>query len=145
LFARAANNAVLGAWPQHAFIRALLLGMVDLPESQRLVRFALGTHLLQRTVAGYGGGDFVMHPPALFYPLGPEISRHWFRIETDARGVRLEDVLDPSTLIVHWYASVRNRAVVDRMDPAFVREHATRQLLSALAVKTPRALELKTL
>jgi hypothetical protein len=145
LFARAANNAVLGAPPQHPFVRALLQGMVDLPESQRLVRFALGTHLLQRTVAAYAGDDFVMHPPALFYPLGPEISRHWFRIEHGARGVQLDDVLDPSTLIVHWYASVRNRAVVDRMDPAFVHEHATRQLLSALAVKTPRALELKTL
>jgi hypothetical protein len=145
LFARAANNAVLGAPPQHAFIRALLQGMVDLPESKRLVRFALGTHLLQRTVAAYAGDDFVMHPPALFYPLGPEISRHWFRIENGARGVQLDDVLDPRTLIVHWYASVRNRAVVDRMNPAFVREHATRQLLSALAVKTPRALELKTL
>lgn len=145
LYARAANNAVLGAPPQHSFIRALLQGMVDVPRERRLVRFALGTHLLQRTVASYRGADFVMHPPARFYPLGPEISRHWFRIENGARGVQLDDVLDPSTLIVHWYASVRNRAIVDRLDPAFVREHASRQLLSALAVKTPRALELKTL
>lgn len=145
LYTRAANNAVLGAPAQHAFIRALLHAMLDLPESQRLVRFALGTHLLQRTIASYRGDDFVVHPPALFYPLGPEISRHWFRIESEARGVELDDVLQPTTLIVHWYASVRNRAIVDRMDAAFVREHAKRQLLSALAVKTPRALELKTL
>jgi hypothetical protein len=145
LYTRAANNAVLGAPAQHPFVRALLQGMVELPESQRLVRFALGTHLLQRTIAGYRGDDFALHPPALFYPLGPEISRHWFRIEPEARGVQLDDVLHPTTLIVHWYASVRNRAIVDRMDAAFVREHAERQLLSALAVKTPRALELKTL
>jgi hypothetical protein len=145
LYTRAANNAVLGAPAQHAFIRALLQAMLDLPESQRLVRFALGTHLLQRTIASYRGDDFVVHPPALFYPLGPEISRHWFRIEPAARGVELDDVLHPTTLIVHWYASVRNREIVDRMDAAFVREHAKRQLLSALAVKTPRALELKTL
>lgn len=145
LYTRAANNAVLGAPAQHAFVRALLQGMVDLPESQRLVRFALGTHLLQRTIASYRGDDLVVHPPVLFYPLGPEISRHWFRIESQARAVQLADVLHPTTLIVHWYASVRNRAIVDRMDAAFVREHAKRQLLSALAIKTPRALELKTL
>jgi hypothetical protein len=145
LYTRAANNAVLGAPAQHAFVRALLQGMVDLPESQRLVRFALGTHLLQRTIASYRGDDFAVHPPALFYPLGPEISRHWFRIEPGARGVELDEVLHRTTLIVHWYASVRNRAIVDRMDAAFVREHAKHQLLSALAVKTPRALELKTL
>jgi hypothetical protein len=144
LYARAANNAVLGAPPQHPFVRALLQGMVDTPASRRLVRFALGTHLLQRTVASYRGGDFVVHPPALFYPLGPEISRHWFRVEHGARTVELSDVLDPQTVVVHWYASVRNRAIVDQMNPAFVRAHASRQLLSALALRVPRALDLPT-
>jgi len=142
LFARAANNAVLGAPAQHPFMRALLTGMVDTPAERRLVRFALGTHLLQSTLASYGGGDLTIHPPELFYPLGPEISRHWFRIER--RPARLADVLGPSTVVVHWYASVRNRAIVDRMDPAFVREHQNSQLLSALAMRAPRALDLTT-
>lgn len=143
LYARAANNAVLGAPPHHPLVRTLLEGMVDTPASRRLVRFALGTHLLQRTVADYRGDDFVVHPPALFYPLGPEISRHWFRVK-HLRTVDLSTVLDPATVVVHWYASVRNRAIVDRMDAAFVRAHASRQLLSALALRVPRALELPT-
>jgi len=143
LFARAANNAVLGAPVQHPFLRALLTGMVDTPPERRLVRFALGTHLLQSTLAGYRGGDVTVHPPELFYPLGPEISRHWFRVER-GRPAQLSDVLYPRTVVVHWYASVRNRAIVDRMDPAFVREHQKCQLLSALAMRAPRALELPT-
>jgi len=141
LYERSANNAVIGAPRHHRFIRTLLQNMIDVPAERRLVRFALGTHLLQSTIASYAGEDFTVHPPELFYPLGPEISRDWFRIEQEGRTVRLEDVLDARTLVVHWYASVRNRAIVDRMDPAFVRAHASRQLLSALAMRAPAALE----
>ncbi len=139
-FARAANNAVLGAPAGHPFIRALLEGMVSLPKKRRHVRFALGTHLLQRTIASYAGDDFRVHEPAVFYPLGPEISRHWFRIEpADSIRIDLDIVLSEHTRVVHWYASVRNRALVDRMTPSFVRDHAQRQLFSALALRTPTA------
>jgi hypothetical protein len=134
LYARAANNAVLGAPAGHRFMRALLEAMVELPEARRHVRFALGTHLLQQTIERYPHDDLTVHEPAAFYPLGPEISRHWFRIAPQGRTVQLSDVIDARTFVVHWYASVRNRALVDRMSPALVRELAPRQLLSALAL-----------
>lgn len=134
LFARAANNAVLGAPPAHRFMHALLHAMVELPPARRHVRFALGTHLLQQTIERYPHADLTVHEPAAFYPLGPEISRHWFRIAPEGRSVDLADVIDARTFVVHWYASVRNHALVDRMSPALVRELAPRQLLSALAL-----------
>jgi hypothetical protein len=134
LYARAANNAVLGAPPGHRFMHALLEAMVDLPAERRHVRFALGTHLLQQTIARYPHGDLTVHEPVAFYPLGPEISRHWFRIAPQGKTVKLSDVIDARTFVVHWYASVRNRALVDQMSPARVRELAQRQLLSALAL-----------
>jgi hypothetical protein len=153
-FARAANNAVLGAPAAHPFMHALLQNMASVPKERRHVRFALGTHLLQRTIASYSAAGepataFRVHEPAVFYPLGPEISRHWFRIvrrrtgdgENRSQRVELSDAIAPSTRVVHWYASVRNRAIVDQMSPAFVRAHEGRQLLSELALRVPAALD----
>ncbi|MFO7565641.1 MAG: glycosyltransferase [Enhygromyxa sp.] len=131
LYPRAANNAVLGAEPNHPFIRRLIAGMLAVPESRKLVRFALGTHLLQDTLAQGREPDLAVLPPRVFYPLGPEISEHWFRIR---QRPRLEKVLGADALIVHWYASVRTKQIVPRIDAAYVREHADRQLFSALAL-----------
>jgi len=127
----AANNAVLGARPGHPLISSMIEQMVDLPRDRQLARFALGTGLLQDAVAGYRGGDLVLHPPQRFYPLPPEISEHWFRL-----GDRpdLEAVLGRSAVCVHWYASVRTRRVVPRIDAGYVRANAGRQLWSALAL-----------
>jgi hypothetical protein len=150
-FARAANNAVLGAPAAHPFMHALLQNMASVPKERRHVRFALGTHLLQRTIASYSAAGepataFRVHEPAVFYPLGPEISRHWFRIaprqaNDPSHRVELSDAITPSTRVVHWYASVRNRAIVDQMCPAFVRAHEGRQLFSELALRVPAALD----
>src|SRR5690606_29308100 len=92
---------------------------------------ALGTHLLQDTLAQGREPDLAVLPPRVFYPLGPEISEHWFRIR---QRPRLEKVLGADALIVHWYASVRTKQIVPRIDAAYVREHADRQLFSALAL-----------
>ena len=75
------------------------------------------------------GAGFVVHPPEVFYPLGPEISHQWFRVRPR---VALDEALSPATRVVHWYASVENRALYERIDPAYVRAHAERQLFSAL-------------
>ncbi|HEU4539056.1 MAG TPA: glycosyltransferase, partial [Polyangiaceae bacterium] len=129
----AANNAVLGAEPGHPLLLELLERMAATPPARQTVRFALGTHLLQAVLRDASGdaarGLRVYEPPA-FYPLGPEISEHWFRF-TDRP--RLAEVLLPDTRVVHWYASVRTAGVVDRIDPAYVRANAGRQLFSALA------------
>jgi hypothetical protein len=70
-----------------------------------------------------------VHAPQVFYPLPPEISRHWFRIR-DA--VRLDAVLSPETRVVHWYASVLATAPIAPITPASVRAQRGRQLYSAL-------------
>lgn len=132
LYPRAANNAVLGAEPGHPFIRRLIAGMLAVPDSRRLVRFALGTHLLQDTLAQMREPDLAVLPPRVFYPLGPEISEHWFRVRKAAPAI--DQLISPDTLVVHWYASVRTKKIVPRIDAAHVREHASRQLFSALAL-----------
>ncbi len=130
-YASAVNNAVIGAEPEHPFILQMLERMVSMHPRKQRVRFALGTHLLQEMLETYQKRDLVVHPPSVFYPLAPEISRFWFRT---CRRPALDEILLPETRIVHWYSSVRNRAVVDRIDPAFVRQHHARQRFSALAL-----------
>jgi hypothetical protein len=126
----AVNNAVLGAEAGHPLIVELLARAARLPFSRRTVRYALGTHLLQEVVADYGGADLHVLEPDAFFPLGPEISEHWFR---ERARVELDDVLGPRTLLVHWYASVRTRPYVEQIDARFVETHSEHQLFSALA------------
>jgi hypothetical protein len=131
-YPRAANNAVLAATPTHAFVRRLLDNMIAVPADRRTVRFALGTHLLQDTLSQTRESDLCVLPPPVFYPLGPEISHHWFRMRRSLP--KLDEVLGDDTLVVHWYASVRTQQLVPQIDPDYVRAHADRQLFSALAL-----------
>ena len=133
LYTPAVNNAVLACAPGHPFITGMLEHMLAMPEEHQLRRFALGTHLLQRRVVEYRGEDLVVHPPPVFYPLGPVISLHYFRHTRDAPRL-LDQLLDAETRVIHWYASVHTKRLVPRFDPAYVRAHADRQLLSALAL-----------
>jgi hypothetical protein len=133
LYPTAANNAVLGAEPNHPFVRRLIDGMLAVPEQRRRVRFALGTHLLQDTLAQARERDLAVLQPRVFYPLGPEISEHWFRMRGELPP--LEQIIGRETLVVHWYASVRTQTIVPRIDAAYVRAHAERQLFSALALR----------
>lgn len=130
-YPQAANNAVLGAGAGHPFVGDMLERMVALPPERHTVRFALGTHLLQAAVAGWRGEGLRVYAPEVFYPLGPEISEHWFRRTLFPR---LDEVLTPETRVVHWYASVRTKKIVPRIDPGYVRENAKFQLFSKLAL-----------
>ncbi|MFN3198342.1 MAG: glycosyltransferase [Bradymonadia bacterium] len=136
----AANNAVLASTPEHPFVSGLLQAMIDLPEARQTVRFALGTHLLQQQLKAYSGADMVVHPPEVFYPLGPEISEHWFRTVLPkaswpviGRAPAPDEVMTERTRVVHWYASVRTKKIVPQINPDYVRRHADHQLFSALA------------
>ena len=126
-YAKSVNNAVMGAVRHSAFfadmLREMVAGRPDLGS-----RYALGPHLLQRMVARHSGDGLVVHVPSVFYPLAPEISRHWFRIGTRAS---LAGLLSADTRIVHWYASVRTAGLA-RMTPDDVRRNRHRQLYSAL-------------
>jgi hypothetical protein len=130
LYPKAANNAVIGAEAGHPLLSDLLARAARMPPSERRIRYALGTHLLQDAVAAYREPDLSVLPPPVFFPLGPEISEHWFRVRPQ---VTLSDVVEPETLLVHWYASVRTKAHVARLTPTFIEQHARTQLFSALA------------
>ncbi len=132
LYHAAANNAVLGAEAGHPFVGALLQGMADTPRERQTVRFALGTNLLQELVDGRGPGrdTLVLHEPAVFYPLGPEVSEHWFRMRSNAD---LSEVVAAKTRVIHWYASVRTKRIIPKLNPDYVRLNAGRQLFSAAA------------
>lgn len=127
----AVNNAVVGAAPDHPFIRGLLDQMVRVPHDEQTRRFRLGTHLLEDAVAADQTGEVVVHPPSRFYPLAPEISHHYFRI---AQEVDATAVLPAETLLIHWYASVKTKEIVHRVDAAYILENAGQQLLSQLAL-----------
>jgi hypothetical protein len=125
----AANNAVVGAEAEHPFLQELCARMLELPRKSSLRRYALGTTLLQDALSHTRTSGLTVHPPECFYPLGPELSAHWFRLDSRAT---LDDVLTPATRVVHWYASVRTRELVPRIDPDYVNRYKERQLLSAL-------------
>jgi len=128
----AVNNAVLGAEPRHPLVEELIARMQSLPKAERRVRYSLGVHLLQRVVADFTGeAELHVEPPEVFYPLGPEISEHWFR---DQGRVALREMLTERTLLVHWYASVRVARRMARVNPAWVRAHASSEPFSALAL-----------
>ena len=128
---RAVNNAVFACEPGHPFAMELLQRMVDMPEERKLVRFALGTHLLQQVVADYEGDDLEVHPPSVFYPLGPEVSQHWF---TDGTAGDVDEMIQSDTFIIHWYASVRTKAIVPQLNPDSIRGWAETKALCKAAL-----------
>jgi hypothetical protein len=119
-----ANNAVIGARAGHPFQETCFRLMAALPAAERRRRFRLGTHLLQKAVeksAATGTlAGFEVLPPHYFYPLGPEISSHWFKPGTAAR---LDEMLLPDTFIVHWYNSVESRFLKQELTPNWVEQH----------------------
>ena len=130
LYPLAANNAILGGAPGDETLVALLEGMVTMPEREQKVRFALGTHLLQRVVEAHGRNAGVgLLPPEFFFPIGPEVSQHWF---SKSGSLPLGEMLHPETRVVHWYASVRTKSVVPLLVPEYILDHQTRVPLCAL-------------
>lgn len=117
-YPRAMNNAVLAGEPGHPVLDALLEAMAGRAEKSRLSPYALGPHLLQSGAARLESMGLVVHPPPVFYPLGPRVAEHWFRPGT-ARHV--DRMLAPETRVIHWYASNR---LTGPMSAAWVRERA---------------------
>ncbi|MFH1532739.1 MAG: glycosyltransferase [Pseudomonadota bacterium] len=129
-YSLAANNAVMGGEAGHPFLLDLLQRMIALPPERRRIRFSLGTHLLQDTADACTDPTVRALPPETFFPVGPEVSEHWFREDSTARA---GDLVLPSTLAVHWYASVRTKAIVPYLTPDYVRGHRATQAFSELA------------
>lgn len=123
LYPAAANNAVIGAEPGHPFLETCFRLMAELTPAERRKRFRLGTHLLQRAVAGStpeSRHGFDVMPVSTFYPLGPEIATHWFKAGT---AETLDAMLRPDTVIVHWYNSVESRLGGKALTREWVETH----------------------
>ena len=128
-YVRGVNNAVMGAEPASSFIADYLRAMCAVPSDQAGRPYALGPTLLQAVVDRGRDAALTIHEPSVFYPLAPEISEHWFRRRGRAD---LGSPLSPGTRVVHWYASVRTRALVADITPEYVRAHRASQLYSML-------------
>ena len=129
LYVRHVNNAIMGTAAHSAFFSDYLREMADAARHPSNGRYALGPTLLQHIADRRSGDSVHIHRPDVFSPLPPEISEHWFRI---TRYSALPAVLLPETRVVHWYASVRTRQLVDRITPSYVADNRHRQLYSAL-------------
>ncbi len=123
------NNAVLGSEAGHVFIQAYLEGMLTLSPTVARRPFAVGPDLLARVCRDHAQ-SFKRLSPAHFYPLPPVIADHWW---SWSLAPDLERVLSDETVVVHWYASVRSRALAEKVDAAYVQRHRDRQLFSMLA------------
>ncbi len=109
----AANNAVLGFRAGHPFLLRTLSRVAELSEPERLRRYRLGTHLLQEMLTRCGRELGVYQlPPRAFYPLGPELSRQYFRKRADAASAAAF-ILQSDPYVIHWYASVSELASYD--------------------------------
>lgn len=129
LYYRGINGAILGGCAGAPLLALYLQAMTRVAAERQTRPHALGTNLLQEVVARYTGDDLTIHEPNVFYPLPPEISEHWFYPRRD---VDLNAVLPENTRVVHWYASVRTRALIDLIDPAYIRANRRHQFYSAL-------------
>ncbi|HVZ33886.1 MAG TPA: glycosyltransferase, partial [Polyangiaceae bacterium] len=124
-----ANPAVLASAAGSRFITQAIDRLVSVPRERLSMPCAIGPHLLQDVLESYAGDEVEVHPPQRFFPLGPEISEHWFRMSSS---VPLDEVV-ADAYIVHWYASVRSKHIIPQIDPEYVRRRADRQLFSKLA------------
>src|SRR5262249_25109631 len=74
----AANNAVIGSAPRSRFVTRWLERIPELPPEVQRRYCGIGPHLVQELTPQFSPPDLVVHPPPVFYPLGPVVSRHWF-------------------------------------------------------------------
>jgi len=104
-YPKAVNGAVLGARAGHPFLARLLQLTSEVPEAEWPIKHRLGTHVLQRCVEGYAGTDLMILSPEAFFPLGPEVSRQYFRPRSRP-DLSASRIVRPGTYALHWYSSV---------------------------------------
>jgi len=119
-FSQSANNAVLASEAKNPIIANAFKEINLMKESTRLRRYRLGTHLLQSITRNKSSEFMEVLPSCYFYPLGPEICRHYF---LDGSGKRLAKMLLPETRIVHWYNSVEHRFLSEPLNAAWTLKH----------------------
>lgn len=131
-YATAANNAVLGFRAGHPFLLETLQRVAELSDAERTRRYRLGTHLLQEMLSKRGAALGVHQlPPPYFYPLGPELSRQYFRARKDAASAAAA-IVQPETHVIHWYASVSELLPYDE---SRVRSEREQTVFAQIAAK----------
>ena len=120
LFYQSANNAVLASEAGNPIIARAFQTINSMPQKERLRRYRLGTHLLQNITRNKSSEFMEVLPGSYFYPLGPEICRHYF---LDGTAKRLNKMLLPNTRIVHWYNSVEHRFLREQLSTEWVQKH----------------------
>lgn len=134
IYFKAVNGAIMGGAPKAPLFKTYLQNMVKIPSALQGQANMLGPDLLQVLIQQQGVKDLTIYNPDIFYPLPPEISEHWFRPCKNATKL-LEKAIQPQTLIVHWYASVRSKPYTRQINPGFILENKDHQLYSALVNK----------
>lgn len=119
-YSTAANNAVLASEQGNEFFKRAFETIQKMPPAEQRKRFRLGTHLLQKLTQNQSSPEMTVLPAEFFYPLGPEVSAHWFRKGT---AKQLGDMLYADTKIVHWYNSVEKRFLKTKIDGTWVEHH----------------------
>ena len=116
----AVNNAILGSKAQNPFIGAAFRAILNMDAKTRTQQFRLGTHLLQKLTHNHSSENMQVLPSEFFFPLGPEISNHWFR-KNSAKN--LHKLILPNTHVIHWYHSVENRLLKEPLSQAWLRKN----------------------
>jgi hypothetical protein len=122
LFPTAVNNAVLGACPRNPIVAEAFAAIGRMEPATQRKRFALGTHLLQHLTRNRSCPEMTVFPSEYFYPLGPEVSIHWF---SPASARRIDDMVRTRTHVVHWYSSLESRLSSGPLTRSWVTQHAT--------------------
>ena len=121
-FHQSVNNAIVGSMPQHPLIRQALQTISTMSNIEQRKRFRLGTHLMQDVTQNSDSQEFRVFPPTYFYPLGPEISAHWFKVNS---GKKWESYTSANTYVIHWYNSVEGRFLKGSLDADWVENNPT--------------------
>lgn len=115
----APNNAVIGSEPSHPFIIDMINKIILMDDSLKFKRYALGTHLLQKEYIDNPDSSVKALDCDYFFPVGPEVSQHWF---SDSTTATTQELLADRTVSVHWYASVRTKNIVPLLTPEKIIE-----------------------
>lgn len=131
LYFKAVNNAIIGGHANAPLFKIYLQNMLSIPNSLQNKLYAIGPDMLQNMIATKQIEHLKIYKPVTFYPLPPEISEHWFRPCKNAQA-SLKKAIQPQTLIVHWYASVRAKPYASQIKPDYILKNQNNQLYSAL-------------
>lgn len=131
LYPAAINGAILGLIPNHALAREALQAVPSRVSQLDSRRPAIGPDLLQDLVDGQHVKDVKVFDPPAFYPLGPTMAAHYFRLTNSSDFLETQVVTD-STYVLHWYND-NLRKLPRPTDAKSLSEMASRQLFARIA------------